>query len=404
MAELSEIAEWAQRTLTGMPGTSSKVPINLLRAVLDDTGAADEVLAELMAAGRAVRLDSNHYWLKVATQPETDDLAGYGALVMWHAIEAARADRAIDPDGWRLGYVYGHVRQPFSTPASAMSWYQDNSTRLVQLLNGAIKYGLHDVAAELAEPLWALARYAGHGDVEVITQFTTLQCIDAADDETRELRRATALARAADGLSSQGMHDEAVATAETAIRHASTLADAHVLSIAHSARGRAHQLTADFATAIGEYGTALAIEELIGKPRGIALAYLRIASVYCALRKSAVALSLLRTAEELMIESGDAVGRARVLTLRARTLLDDGQHAETYTVVTPIIKVLTAAANDLFLAEAAAVAGEAPEHADLAKATAHYAMAIEKFTAYGNSYRVAEVQRRLNRLTFPPDQ
>lgn len=395
MAELSTVADWALRTLTGMPGTSPIVHIALFRAVIGEAREGHDVLAELLDAGRAARLDEHHYQLDVVMQPASDDLTGYGTVLMWHARDAARADRTIQPDSLRLGLIYEQANTPFSSPAAAVNWFRDNETRLLQMLNGAMQYGLYDVLCELAEPLWALARYIGHNNTAVMSQFAAIDALNHFDDGQRERRRATASARVAFSLSSMGLHEEAIANADSAVLRASALDDALVLSIAHSVRGRAHEFAGNLIAAIEEYEISLTLAEKVEDARSIALRHRRIASAKAKRGDTTTAvITHLRTAEKLMIEIGDRHGHARVLTYLGQALLDAGQPAEALAAITPAFEALHAAANALHLAEAAAIAAVAAENIDPALARGHYVLAIGSFDAHGMSEQAADAQRQ----------
>ncbi|WP_157985243.1 tetratricopeptide repeat protein [Lentzea terrae] len=380
-----------------MPGTSDIVPAELFRAVVGEPRDGYDVLAELVDAGRAVNTDGTNYKLDVVMQPASDDPTGYSTLVMWHAKYAARADITIQPRAWRLSTVYNLATQPLESPTIAVNWFRDNETRLFQMLDGAVQYRLYGAACELAEPMWSLARYCGSNFTALLTQFVTIRLHPDVEDEKREHRHATALARAARCLSTKGMHKEAIDYANMAVRRATSLGDLQVLSTAQSSHGRAHEDAGNLKTALEHYEASLATAEQIEDPHGIALRHRRIGVLRAKLDDPDSAIAHLRTAERLMSGIGDTVGRARVLTYLAQILLDDGQTTKAHATIKPVLEVLKTTGNDFYIAEAAAVAAAAAEHTNPAIARGHYILARAKFDAYGLSDRAADMHRQLDR-------
>jgi tetratricopeptide (TPR) repeat protein len=413
--------------------------------VVDGADPDHDILQELLDANRAVRLDETHYELYKFVQPlhPEDDHRGYAAMLMWYAIKAARADRTLNPDGQRLGIVYEYVTKPYATAGTAVAWFHDNG-QLLGLLVGAMRRGVDNAACELAEPLWALACHVGDHSTANTTQMVTIALLNGVTDRP-EHRRATAQARLAFSLSSIGLHDQALADADRAVELAAQLADRSVLSMAHSVRGRANQLSGNLPTALTEYAlslhtvqqantsgipprhlrsvpAALTIapspdaEQLMiriadaislntasrSDPAAIALQHLRLASVNAATGDLAIAIAHLEVAEGSMAESGDATGRALIQTCLARALLDDGQTTAAYAASVSSIGVLETSAHDRHVAEAAAVAGHAAEHAAPTLASGYYILAIAKFRESGQRTRADAVQRRLDEFNLAP--
>jgi tetratricopeptide (TPR) repeat protein len=458
MAELSPTASWVRSTLAGMPGAPDIVPFALIAAVVADAANPQDVMGELLAAGLAVRVDMapDCYQFErfAPALGLDDDLTGYATVLWWYAIETAKADRTLHPDGDRHGLVYERVTELFDTPTAAVAWFQENLARLSQMLTGGMNYGLSNATCELAEPFEALASSIGEYRFAFNAVFIADMALRTVEDR-RDQRRARATARLAHSLSSMGHHEEAVAAADRAVELATNLGPVQTIAFAHAVRGRAHQFNTNLAAALVDYTTALTILEqgsdpalplrhlrivpdlavvagatstlthlrtteqlMVGigdalwlniegkvhNPGLIALLKLHLASVQAAVGDTATAITHLRSAEHLVEETGDATTRALVIACLARTLLDQGQHTEALATIEPAFDLLKTPRGNLHLAEAAAVAGEIAEHTDPAQARAYYILAISTFDLHSQRTRAAEVRHQLDKLDHAHDR
>ncbi|WIX85751.1 hypothetical protein [Amycolatopsis sp. DG1A-15b] len=244
-------------------------------------------------------------------------------LIDWYAATACAAVPLIAPEAFRFSASAAHEAVPHDNVDGhrALLWYTWEHRVLSNVLTAAVDHGRSDVAVELAEAIWHLARATYHHDDLAHAQHTG----HALTHQTRHPIAAVFRAREASALADLRDITDALGAAADAAALARDTAEPGILALAHSQCGRVHLATGAPEEALRELTTALRHYRSVVDDHGHALAHRRIGQAHLALGNTADALRYLDASISALIRAKHRLGAARALTYLADALIADRQ-------------------------------------------------------------------------------
>lgn len=247
-------------------------------------------------------------------------------LVDFYAATAAAAIPLIAPDAHRFSPPAAHEATPciHADERQARAWFGWEHQVLRHVATTAAGWGWDDVAVELAEAVWHLARPSYHHDDLAAVQ----QAGHTAAQRSHPTIAAVFRAREAAALSDLGHQDEALAAATAATTAADDTGDPRLLAVTYSLSGRV-LLAADRADdASQDLHAALRAQRLVARdPHGHAVLHRRIGQAHLALGRVQDALRHLRTSRDEMTRARHPLGAARTAVPLAEALVAAGHPA-----------------------------------------------------------------------------
>ncbi|WP_177221677.1 tetratricopeptide repeat protein [Lentzea xinjiangensis] len=309
--------------------------MELLRAVLDaDEPTAAGVAAELVRHDMLVMPAPGRYLLtEFATGiggAASPDTGAVKAAISWFVDQAVAADRARDRYAAKVSPAYDTIGAPkFRTPADAMAWYTPHHSWFMALLNDLVDRKWYELSITLAEAVFGLAGHNGLHRDQVDAATHAVHSLNAlywkpgwiggdaeSDDRTRQydLRFARFKMKLASALRNLGDLDGALVALEEAEERGRALADVRVLAAVARGRGWLLYTAGDWVEAERELRRARVLDDAFGNLRRIALGKRRLGAVLSRLGRFEEALAELDGAAAAMLELGDHIAHARVLT------------------------------------------------------------------------------------------
>ncbi|WIV60677.1 tetratricopeptide repeat protein [Amycolatopsis nalaikhensis] len=244
-------------------------------------------------------------------------------LIDWYAATATAAVPLIAPDSFRFSASAVHEAVPHDHVDGhrVLRWYAAEHRVLRNVLTAAVDRGRDDVAVELAEATWHLARTTYHHDDLAHAQHTG----HTLTHHTHPPMAAVFRAREASALADLGRLADALGAAADATALARDIGDPGILALASSHSGRVHLAAGDPDEALRELTAALRQYRSVVDDHGHALAHRRIGQAHLALGHTADAVRYLDASISALIRAKHRLGAARALTYLADALTADRQ-------------------------------------------------------------------------------
>ncbi|WP_284740293.1 tetratricopeptide repeat protein [Amycolatopsis sp. RTGN1] len=241
-------------------------------------------------------------------------------LIDWYAATAAATVPLLAPDAHRFSPPVAHDAVPHThtDDHAARTWFGGEHRVLRAVLTTALDWHWDNVAVELAEAIWHLARPTYHHDDLVHAQ----QAGHTAAHRAHPGIAAVFGAREAAGLADLGRHDDALAAIADATSLAHDTGDSRVLALALSLSGRVRLAAGHPDDALHEFTLALRHQRrLADDHHGHAVLHRRIGQAYLARGRVHDAVRHLRDSSEEMTRTGHPLGAARAATYLAEALI-----------------------------------------------------------------------------------
>ncbi|MBE8523038.1 hypothetical protein ILP97_37045 [Amycolatopsis sp. H6(2020)] len=244
-----------------------------------------------------------------------------GRLIDWYAATACAAVPLLAPEAFRFSPSAAHEAVPHDHVDGhrALRWYTWEHRVLSNVLTAAVDHGRSDVAVELAEAIWHLARTTYHHDDLAHAQ----RIGHILTHQTRHPIAAVFRAREASALADLRHITDALGAAADAA--AGDIAEPGILALAYSHSGRVHLAAGAPEEALRELTAALRHYRSVVDDHGHALAHRRIGQAHLALGHTADALRYLDASISALIRAKHRLGAARALTYLADALTVDRQ-------------------------------------------------------------------------------
>ncbi|MGP3966152.1 tetratricopeptide repeat protein [Streptomyces sp. 6N223] len=358
------------RLLGRLPRVSHGVPA-LAALAGRDRGETETLLGELTGGGlleregERVRLSAPAH-RHAAAQPEAEAAGALRAWAEWCLRTAAEAQTSVMPGRWYLGGLARELagRPPaYADPAAALGVLRAERPVLVAAVGAAADAGLHDVAWQLCESMWALHLRLGFHDDCLTTHGRGIEAARACGDRraearmlvqrgfslwaTRQHERAEAalrqayatepedhprgMATAVESLGllrlDQGRHEEAGRLFRDALPHAERAGDPRALALLAHHIGRALGGRRRFAEALEQLDGALRAMRALPVPDryNVGRVLTSVGETRLAAGDPAAAAGPLDEALEIMMAEGAWIQEAAVAELRARCEPDDAR-------------------------------------------------------------------------------
>ncbi|MFF1612237.1 tetratricopeptide repeat protein [Amycolatopsis sp. NPDC058278] len=252
-------------------------------------------------------------------------------LIDWYAATASAAVPLLARDAFRFSTPAKHETVPHDhgDGRRALHWYTWEHRVLRTILTAAADRGRDDLALELAEATWHLARTTYHHDDLAHAQHTG----HTHTHQTRQPIAAVFRAREASALADLRHHEAALGAAADAVTLAQDIDDPGILALAYSHSGRVRLAAGDPDEALHEFTTALRHYRTIVDNHGHALAQRRIGQTHLALGHPADAVRFLDAASSALTRAGNRLAAARAMTYLADALTADKQAPQALTAV-----------------------------------------------------------------------
>ncbi|WP_410625677.1 hypothetical protein [Amycolatopsis sp. cmx-8-4] len=249
-------------------------------------------------------------------------------LIDWYATTASAAVPLIAPHALRCSAPAAHKTVPHrhGDGPRALLWYAREHHVLRAILTAATDRHHDDVAVELAEAVWHLARTTYHHDDLAHAQHAGY----TLTHRTRDPIAAVFRAREATALADLGHLDDAL----DAVADATAALDTHdpeILALVHSHSGRVHLAAGQPDNALGELAAALRYHRGVVDDHGHALVERRIGQAHSALGYHADALHHLNASSSDLTRRGHRLSAARTLTYLANALIAAGEPGKALT-------------------------------------------------------------------------
>ncbi|QKV74171.1 tetratricopeptide repeat protein [Amycolatopsis sp. Hca4] len=244
-------------------------------------------------------------------------------LIDWYAATASAAIPLIAHDALRFSAPATHETAPHDhgDGCRALHWYTWEHRVLRNTLTAAVDQGRVDIAVELAEATWHLARTTYHHDDVAHAQHAG----HTLTHYTRQPIAAVFRAREASALADLRHLDEAADAAAAAATLTQDIAEPSIRALVYSHSGRVHLAAGRPDEALHELTTALRHYRSVVDDHGHALTQRRIGQTHLALGHPADAIRFLDTAAGALTRSGHRISAARALTYLADALTTDRQ-------------------------------------------------------------------------------
>ncbi|WP_410575629.1 tetratricopeptide repeat protein [Amycolatopsis sp. cmx-4-61] len=252
-------------------------------------------------------------------------------LIDWYAATACTAVPLVAPEAFRLSSSAAHEALPHDHVDGhwALRWYTWEHRVLSNVLTAAVDHGRGDVAVELAEAIWHLARTTYHHGDLARAQRTGY----ALTYQARHPIAAVFRAREASALADLRDITDALEAAADAVALARDIAEPDILALAHSHNGRVHLAAGDPQEALRELTAALRHYRSVVDDHGHALTHRRIGQAHLALGHTADALRYLDASISALIRAKHRLGAARALTYVADALTADRQSSNALSAI-----------------------------------------------------------------------
>ena len=250
-------------------------------------------------------------------------------LIDWYAATASAAVPLIAPHALRCSAPAAHETVPHrhGDGPRALLWYAREHHVLRAILTAAIDRHHEDVAVELAEAVWHLARTTYHHDDLAHAQHAGY----TLTRHTRDPIAAVFRAREATALADLGRLDDALDAVAKATTIALDTGDPEILALVHSHSGRVHLAAGQPDKALGELAAALRYHRSVVDDHGRALVRRRIGQAHSALGYHADALHHLDASSSDLTRRGHRLSAARTLTYLAHALVAAGEPGKALT-------------------------------------------------------------------------
>ncbi|MFJ1767983.1 hypothetical protein ACIOD2_47240 [Amycolatopsis sp. NPDC088138] len=252
-------------------------------------------------------------------------------LVSWYTAAASAAVSLVAP---RAPWFSAHATHEALPPDHAdgrrgLPWYAQEHHVLRNILAAELAQGRAEVAVELAEAVWHLARPTYHHDDLAHAQHTG----HTLTHQTRRPLAAVFRAREATALADLGRRVEALRAAAEATTSAQDTAEPGILALVHAHNGRVHLTAGQPENALHELATALRHHQVVDDDHGRALVHRRIGQAHLDLGHIADATRYLDASSSALTRKGHRLSAARSLTYLAHALVADRHSARALSVV-----------------------------------------------------------------------
>ncbi|MFB9686117.1 hypothetical protein [Amycolatopsis plumensis] len=258
-----------------------------------------------------------------ARVPDSTRSGQNSRLIDWYAATACAAVLLMAPEALRFSASATHEAVPHDHVDGhrALRWYTWEHRVLSHVLTTAVDHGRSDVAVELADAIWHLARTTDHHDDLAHAHHTG----HTLTHQTRHPIAAVFRAREAKALADLRHITDALNAAAEAAALARDTAEPGILALAHSHSGRVDLVAGDPDQALRELTTGLRHYRNVVDDHGHALTRRRIGQAHLALGYTADALCYLDASIGALIRADHRLGAARALTYLADAFTADRQ-------------------------------------------------------------------------------
>ncbi len=252
-------------------------------------------------------------------------------LVGWYAATASAAVSVVAPRALRFSARATREALPpdHVDGRRGLPWYAQEHHVLRNILAAELAQGRAEVAVELAEAVWHLARPAYHHEDLAHAQYIG----HTLTHQTRRPLAAVFRAREAAALVDLGRSEDALRAAAEATTSAQDTAEPGILALVHAHNGRVHLSAGQPEDALHELATALRHHQVVDDDHGHALVHRRVGQAHLALGRIADAIHYLDASSSALTRKGHRLGAARSLTYLADALVADRQAAKALSVV-----------------------------------------------------------------------
>jgi len=381
---------------------STEVDLPMVEALLRGRFAAgygEQVLAVLVISGT---LDQPARGRFVTRPPAPDLLTPTGfddllLLIEGLLQQAARADRTLRPHTWRLN----PVTDPQLLPSrdAAVRWFDDHRSALLAALDMTIEQVSElDLAVALSDALDGLLQWTGHRhDRARVAELAAVALIrqqlgpylagqEPARTRRHLVRMALVYARICHARTDLEEHTDALRAAATAAEFAHRSDEPAAVAAALAARGRALAAQGPPADAVPDLRHAVDVDQAHGDDHGTALYRHLLGRALAGSGHHRDALVELRLAGVALVEIGDRVAGARVLTTMGAVHRRDGDTRVAFVVLGQALLVLAEHGAHADLGDVyAELARSERDTGDLDTARAYYRAAAQHYRLDGHA-------------------
>ncbi|MBE1496331.1 tetratricopeptide (TPR) repeat protein [Amycolatopsis lexingtonensis] len=254
--------------------------------------------------------------------------AQLAGVLGWYAASAGTAIPALAPHAHRFSPSAAHhgaVPATFASADQARTWFGREHHVLTSVVIAALDTRHDDLALELAEACWHLARPTYHHDDLAHIQHAG----HTAAHRTAPEIAAVFQARHAVALADLGHHDDARTAAADTTDLAHTTADPRLAALAHAAAGRVLLTAGSPEAALRDLALALRHQRrLADDTHGHAVVHRRIGQAHLAHRRFTDAIRHLRESRDAMTRARNPLGTAQAVTPLAEALIETGRTGE----------------------------------------------------------------------------
>jgi len=243
-------------------------------------------------------------------------------------VPSAAASWLLQP--YRQGFRSDSIAPPadaaaeFADSQQALAWLEAERPGLRAAVLMAAERELHAAAWQLADALWPLWLYHGHGDERLQVSHAGLESAQACGDRVAQARMLDQIGAA---LSAAGRPEAAAVRINQARALWRELGNDRKATVATRRLGRVAQAHGDTGAAITLYRKALADFRAMGDARQVALAEIDLGQALTATGDADGAAGLLREAAAILDDGRDPYNLARASAALARALPSDPAQA-----------------------------------------------------------------------------
>jgi tetratricopeptide (TPR) repeat protein len=333
------------------------------------------------------------------TDPAPTRLDTVRRMVEWYLDMTVSADLVLRPTRRRIGSRFQsppRFRCPFDSRREAIRWLEAERGNLVRAIRVAAEQGWDQMAWEFCEALWGFLIHTRHYDMWLEVHQIGIPAAQRSRSRPAEARLRTQLASALVNLRrySEARHENLLAL-EFARQADDDFAAAAALSeLAGVAQGEG-----DLVAALDHLHEALAIRNVIGTQRAVAVCRRRIGEVLCELGRLDEAVSELTGVATMLEALDDVPQRARALTSLGIVYLRQVRLVEAERSLSLGLDLIRAHGLRYYEAVALEALGDVAEQAgDLVAAARHWSTAYEIYASTDDPHAMG-VADKLARVT-----
>ncbi|MCO6004752.1 hypothetical protein NE236_07155 [Actinoallomurus purpureus] len=274
---LDDDAQRLYRLLSRHPGPD--ITPSAAAALIDTTEQAATLLLEQLVEFHLLQEEQGRYFFgdlaydhACATakkyESKDDPLEAFTRLAYWYLRRATAAQRAVIPDRWYLGRVFTEPLAVEFDEITALEWSAVERHNLLAIIDVAHKLGLHTVAWQIAEAMWALFVRRRHYDTWVSAYEIGYKAALTAGDLEAQAHMLQGQASAWLGRCHFG---HAKALSAQALELAMVSGHRHAEATSLGLLGRVHLGREEHADAVDHFDAAREIYRELGDERGVFL-------------------------------------------------------------------------------------------------------------------------------------